>query len=256
MILTRRVALDGIQLDELDERIIIRSVDVSVPKETVDAVTHAGRSGQRMTLQHWDSLSVTVAFAIDIPKRALAERRAVWETVIAWAIKRGWLTVGHMPGRRMWADKVILPSAGDLWDWTADYSLSFIAYGVPFWQDEVPASATADLVAGEIALEVPGMAQTVLDVTFQNISGMPIKNIEVSAAGNTITLNNVNLQANQALTISHGTDGLLRITAGDESVYSLYTGSDDLYVDPGPVTVQVNATRAGRVTVSATGRYF
>ena len=49
MILSRRVALGGVQLDEIHEAIVIRSIDPGVPNETINAVERMGGAGQRIT---------------------------------------------------------------------------------------------------------------------------------------------------------------------------------------------------------------
>ena len=69
MILSRRVALGGVQLDEIHERIVIRSVDTSVPHEDVQAVNRMGGWGQRMTGNHWETLEVTVNAASTCRRR-------------------------------------------------------------------------------------------------------------------------------------------------------------------------------------------
>ena len=87
MILTERVSLGGKQLDEIDEMIVIRKVDTGVSHEAVQAANRMGGFGQRMTMQHWETLEVNVTFAIDISKRELARRREVFDAVMAWAKK-------------------------------------------------------------------------------------------------------------------------------------------------------------------------
>jgi len=256
MILSRRIALDGVQLDELDSRIVIRSIDPGLPKESVSAVNRMGGVGQRVTAQHWETLDVTVSFAMDIRKRELAARKALFDLVMDWADRKGWLTVNYIPGRRVYVDKVIPPASGDLWEWDAEYTITFRAYNVPFWQDEAPSSATMDGAAsGSIALDVPGQMETPVDAVFENISGKVIQDFSISAGGKTLNLAGVNIPADGVLRISHGTDGLLRATVGETSVYGKITGSDDLVCGPGSVTVSFTATRAGKLTVSATGRY-
>ena len=49
MLLKRRVALDGVQLDELDERIIISGIDEAAGKDTISAVGSSAGMGQRIT---------------------------------------------------------------------------------------------------------------------------------------------------------------------------------------------------------------
>ena len=256
MILSRRVALGGVQLDELHERIVIRSVDPGVPYETIDAVNRMGGVGQRVTEQHWETLEVNVVFAIDVPKREMALRREIFDLVKNWAMQKGWLTVNYMENRRFYVDKVVLPGLGDPWRWMTEFTITFRAYNVPFWQDETPGQAVSGITAsGTIMVPVGGNVQSVMDVTFQNRSGMMISNFTVSAGGNTITLSNLGLGGSAALKISHGTDGLLRIMAGASSAYSKYRGSDDLYVMPGIVPVWFKADRAGVLTAQCYGRW-
>ena len=257
MILNRRAALGTAQLDELDSRIVIRAIDPGVPKENIQAVSRMGGSGQRVTAQHWDTLDAEVTWAIDVPKKELAERRRIFDLVNAWALQKGWLTLSEMPDRQMYVDKVIVPGSGDLWNWTGEYTTIFRAYNVPFWQGATPvAVANPSITSGTIRITIPGNVESVLDITAKNISGSAISNIAFSAAGRTITLNGVNLAAGATLEISHGTDGLLRITAAGTSKYSLKTGADDLIVSPGAVNVGVSSGGALQVTVRCTGRYI
>ena len=256
MILSKRVALGGVQLDELHDAIVIRSIDPGVTKESVSAVTRMGGFGQRMTGQHWDTLEVSVSYAIDIPKREMALRRQIFDAVNAWALKKGWLTVNWLENRRFYVDKVVLPGSGDMWAWTDEFTITFRAYNVPFWQDALPAQVSSGTAAsGSVTVQVGGNVQSVLDVTFQNRSGMTINSFWVQANGNRITLSSLGLGGSSALTINHGTDGLLRIKIGSTSVYQKYTGADDLFVNPGNVGVTFAADRAGTLTVQSYGRW-
>lgn len=257
MILSRRVSLGGVQLDELDESIVIRGIDTGVPHESLDAVSRMGGAGQRLVSQHWETLDVSVRWAMDIPKRQLARRREVFEAVTSWAMQNGWLTVNYMTGRRMYVDKTILPGSGDMWNWTDEFTITFRAYNVPFWQDEQPISIVRNgITTVSASINIPGQARTVLDVSFKNTSGASMDTLSVSAGGNTISLSGLGLASGSTVAISHGTDGLLRIMKGSTSVYDKYTGSDDLYVNPGACTVSITAGKTGNATISATGRYF
>ena len=258
MILSRRVALGGVNLDTLHERIVIRSIDTGVPKESLNAVNRMGGFGQRLTGQHWETMDVTVAFGIDVPKSEMALRRSIWEDVITWALKGGWLTVGHMPNRRIYIDKAVLPSSGDLWNWTDDFSITFRAYNMPYWQDVNPnAVAERGVSSWAGTLGVPGHFRTVADVTFRNTGGSSMTSFSITCGGSTLSLTGISLANNSDLVISHGTDGLLRITAGGVSVYNKLTAesADDLYMNPGTAAISMTAGKAGNVTVSCYGRY-
>ena len=257
MILSKRAALGGVQLDELHESIVIQRVDPGTPQRNISAVAMMGGAGQRITGDHWETLDIIVEFGINLPKRQMELRRQVFEMVTAWALRGGWLTVNWMPNRRVWVDRVELPNGGDMWEWTNTYTITFRAYSVPFWQEENPASVAANLTSGSVVLGVGGNVQTVIDLTFKNTSGSTINTFSVSAGGNTISLSDIGLLNGETLQIHHGTDGLLRIVIGSRSVYNKRAagGADDLYVQPGNVTVSVTAGGSGRLIVTCCGRY-
>lgn len=259
MILSRRVALKGEQLDEIDEAIVIRSVDTGMSRNTAQSVNRMGGFGQRITGDHWETLDVNVAFAINVPKRELARRKEIFDRVITWANRQGRLTVNYMEGRHLWVDRTEFPSPGDLWDWTGEYTLTFRAYNVPFWEDVAATEVRAELVSGNNItrqIEVPGNVGTTLDVIVRNRSGVAIPTFTVSAGKSEIGFSNLNLGGSETLQITHGTDGLLRAKVGSRDVYGTMTGSDDLYVDPGTVTVRAKVPRAVDLTVRTWGRWI
>lgn len=257
MILSRRVALNGVQLDGIHSAVVIRGVDTGVPKESISAVNRMGGAGQRVTTQHWETLDVGVDFAINVPAGQMALRRQIWESVMEWALPGGWLTVNYLPERRVWVDKVILPGSGDLWAWTDSFRLTFRAYSVPFWQTVDPTVAAGRNVSSWSAvIGVPGQFRTVADVTFHNL-GSTCTSFSVNCSGNVIQLSGISLSSGADLRIFHGTDGLLRMTAGGVNVYDKRSAgsADDLYLDPGTATVSITAPQAGNVTVQAYGRF-
>lgn len=256
MILSKRIALNGNQLDEIDDAIVIRSIDPGITKESISTTSKMGGSGQRMTSQRWETLEVVVRFAILIQKWEMARRREVFDQVIAWAMQKGWLTVNWMPERRLYIDYVQIPGSGDMWEWTDEIQLVFRAYNIPFWLDETPAQAVSGTQAsGTLTIQVGGNVESVIDATFANKSGMTIQNFRIAAGGNEIKLAGLNLGGSATLKIDHRTDGLLRIRIGSTSVYEKYTGADDLIVKPGSVNVTFTADRAGILTVQNYGRH-
>ena len=261
MILAKRIALNGNYLDAQDTSIVIRRIDPGVPKESVSAVSLMGGYGQRMTMQHFDTLEVSVTFAIDKPKKSMDERRAVFDKAIAWASQKGWLTVNWMENRRMYVDKVVYPSSGDMWNWTDEYTIVFRAYGVPFWQDDTTTEAQNTLSAGTaktITLTAAGTVETVMDVEYTNTSRSTCTTFKIEIAGKTLELTGLTLAQNKSLIITHGTDGILEITEDGVSAYGKQTGGgmDDLYIQPGENSIRVTAQRAGNITLSCYGRYM
>lgn len=263
MVLNKRAALGGTQLDGLDTAIVIRSIDPGTPKETVGTAAMMGGSGSRITNKHWDMLEATVAFAIDLPKKQLAARKAVFDKVIAWAAGKGWLTINWMPGKRLWVDNVVLPSAGDIWNWTDEFTITFRAYAVPFWQDAT--STTVSIASGDSgsgSITVPGMLETVCDAEITNAGSADIDTLSVTIGGSSFSFTDLGLEGGETLKIIHNEDGLLsiRIYSGDyysREAMGMRTGSssDDLYVLPGSRTITITG---GTVTASVKcfGRYI
>ena len=263
MILSRRVALNGNQLDQVDSRIVIRSVDLGEPQENVTAADLCGGYGQRITSQHWQMLEVTVAWAMDIPKKQLSARKEVFDKVNKWALQKGWLTVNYITGRRMRVDKVIVPGSGDLWEWTNEFKITFRAYGVPFWQDSTATTETiaaADENSGTIT--VPGMIDTVCDAEITNASGSTINTMTVTVGSSSFEFSGLGLADEERLVIGHGDDGVLYIRKYTGSSYFVRvmdkrTGgsSDDLYVSPGDNAITITGGDV-TATVSCYGRYL
>ena len=260
MILSRRVALGGIQLDQQDAAVVIRHVDPGVPHESIGATNRMG-IGSRLTSQHWETLDCSVSFAINLPKKSLASRRQVFDKVVAWAMKKGWLTTNEMPSKRMYVNKVIIPDGGDMWEWTKEYTIVFRAYDVPFWQDATATPVTKTLTGGTMStftMTATGNVTSVIDLTFTNTSGSTVNTFEIVVGGKIMSLSDINLGNGKTLTINHGTDGILRIDSDGTSVYNKQAanGADDLYVEPGDNAIAVTAGGAGTLSASIYGRYL
>ena len=260
MILSRRVSLHGVQLDELHSAIIIRGIDTGVPNEDIQATALMGGFGQRITRQHWNVLEVRVTFGIDVPRTNPALRRQIWESVIAWALPGGWLTVNYLTGRRMYVDKTVIPSSGNLRDWTADFTIVFRAYSVPFWQDSTATELTYTGSSGSgnsMAMNVPGQFTTVADVDFKNTSGSAITSFQVKRGGKGIVLSGISLADNDTLKIEHDTSGIMRVRCGTTGVNGkIQSGSlDDMYVQPGTGNFSFSASGSGELKISVYGRY-
>lgn len=256
MILSKRVSFHGEELDEIHEAIVIRSIDTGATQEALAAVDTTKGWGQRMTGQHWQTKDVTVKFAINIPKRQMALRREIFDAVCAWANQKGWLRVNYIERKQLRVDKVILPAAGDPWDWTADYTIIFRAYNIPFWTDRDPVTVKSGTAAsGVMYIDVGGSVESSMEADFVNRSGKTINNFRIRCGENTIRLSGLNMGGSATLRIYHGVDDLLKITVNNQSVYDCYTGADDLFVTPGRTRVEFEADRAGILTAYAYGRY-
>ena len=263
MILSRRVALNGAQLDEIDElgRIVVGAIEEQDGSEAVTTTPLARGNGQRVTDMRRNTLDVTVHFSLWIHKEDLQARAELLEKVNAWAAgaNNGTLTVNYRPDRQLKVMLAQAPGGHDMRAWTNDYTITFRAYTSPFWEDAAELKAYSPIAAsGAMWFPVSGNTSTFADVTVTNRSGMLLNNIRVTVAGQTMSVN-VSLNAGESLVIEHLDNGkyrFLRVRKGESSVLHLVTGADDFVVQPGQNHLSFSASRAVQVTVSTRGRYL
>jgi len=268
MQLKRRVALGGVQLDEVDSRIVISSVEPGDGKENFTAVDAAAGFGQRVTGYRRQTVDMVVKFRIHERGKttsAQQERAEVLEKVNAWAAPGGVLTVNYKPGRRLNVVLVQAPGEGSLWDYTKEFQMTFRAYAIPYWEQETAQTAAfgGNTAGGSGNITVEGSAETQVNVELANTSGMAINNATVTVGGKTMSFTGIGLGANEALVIDHTDEGLLRIrirSAGGtyRSAMALrsVSSADDFRTKPGTYGASYSAQRACRMTVSWRARYL
>jgi hypothetical protein len=261
MILKRRVALNGVHLDSLDERIIITGIDEAAGADKITATMSANGSGQRVVKKRRDTLDVTVKFTMAIKNDDMAARALLLETVNAWAAKGGWLTVNYRPDRRLGVVLAQVPGGGDQFNWANEYTIVFRAFAVPYWEDVAPATATSGTgSSGSMQITVPGSAETVADVTVVNKSGAAIAKVELTIGGKYMKFETGTILASgQSLVVDHPqtvNQIYFRATVSGSSVMRYRTGANDFTVQPGNVSISFSASRAVQVNVSVKGRYL
>ena len=263
MILTRRVALNGIWLDELDERIVVTGIKPADADENISTTDAAAGYGSRITGRGRTMLDVIVTFKLMINGRygdGMLQASQLLERVNAWASNGGILTAAHKPDRRISVILAQAPGEDDLFQFgKKEYQITFRAYGVPYWEQETVRSVTfgGGSASGSNAIMVDGSAPTQVDVSLTNTSGMTINNATITVGGNTMYFENLGLGGGETLTIGHS-DGLIRIRIGSRSAMQMRTDSsaNDFRVNPGGNGVWFSAQRACRMTVSWRGRYL
>ena len=259
MQLAHRAALNGVQLDEIDPRIIIKGIEGGAGKDTVSTAGLGSGDGTRITNKRRDSMEVAVRFSMNIRRDALSEREAVLEAINAWAAKCGWLTINYKPDRQLLVDEAVTPGEGDIWKRTSEYTITFRAHAVPYWQQAgVTSASTGSGNTGSGAIQVAGSAETVADAELKNMSGATINTVSITIGGNTMNFEDLGLGNGQSLVIDHIiADGIpvVRIRVGSSSVLGKRTGADDFNLQPGANGFTFSAQRACRLTVSCRGRF-
>lgn len=258
MILKHRVALNGTQLDSLDNRILIQSVDEAAGKETITAVSLGGGNGQRVTGRRRDTLDVTVKFSIN--SRDMATRSTILDNINKWAYGGGTLTLNNRGSKSLTVEFVQAPGGGDQFKWTSEFSMVFRAYTVPYWQDTTATSkALTQDDAGSDTITMPGSTDTIGEATIQNKSGSTLNTVSLTVNGYTMAFTDLSMANNATLTIDHITAGgayVKRAKIGSTSVLDKLTGADEFILTPGSNTISYEAGGDVIVTVSAKGRYL
>lgn len=261
MILAHRVALDGIELDQVDERILVTSVREPEPRMTVTG-TGRGGDGQRITEFRRDWLEIQVGFKIRLRKRQMAERDEVKAAVMAWARNGGWLTTTQKPGKRLRVKLTGFPNFGDPWKWADEYTLVFRAAEMPYWED-IDAVSVSFAGSQVGSLSAGGTAKTVCNAEWVNSSGATVNGITITVGSSKMVFSSLGLPNGGTLVIDHTDDGILRIRKKVGNTYtsameSRTTGSsNELTAEPGAETrCSVTPTYNGRATVSCRGRWL
>lgn len=263
MQLKHRVALGGVQMDSLDSRMMVLSVATQAPQEN-DVTAQRGGNGTRFIRKQRTGLDVAVQCAMDIKKDRMDEREELMEAVNAWANNLpGWLTTTQKPGRRLRAESVKLPAAGDPFEWTNKYTFTFTAHAVPYWQDSTATEVTITAADENLSsISNPGTAETVCDVSLTNPGSGTIDSLTVRIGTGKFIFENLGLEEDETLVISHDESGLLNIRIRSGTTYRTAmdkrtTGSDnDLTAAPGSNAVMITAAEDLTGTVSLYGRYL
>ena len=267
MILSRRIALNGVQLDQVDSSVVIRGIDIAAGKDGISAEAVYGGAGSWVTSRHRDSLDITVRFAIRLKKGQEARRSQVLEDACSWAAGGGWLTVGSKEGRQICVIAASLPGDADARDWTREYAIIFRAYGVPYWQETEGFNLRGVMTdTGSWPLTVSGNTDTVCDFYYQNGSGAIIGQMDIACSGSTFHLVGLGLRNGESLEITHVDDGgrswlqiQIKSTGG---VYRSAMGcrtpdsSDDLRIGHGRSVLTVTAAGRGSVQATVRGRFL
>ena len=271
MILKRRVALNGEQLDELDNRIIITGIDEAAGKDNISAVSSAYGFGQRVIRKRRDSLDVTVKFALNLKNDTPGHRRTretLLEKINTWACKGGVMTLDNRSNRQLYVMLAQAPGSGDMFNWTNEFTMVFRAYAVPYWEDTRGTTNSSGMTkadaktSGSFYLTVPGNTDTEVELTVRNWSGSTINTLTLTVGGKQIKFTNLGLGGSDVLVIDHLRDaGMYVFRAQNKgsstvSVLDKRSGADDFTVSPGKRKISFSAQRAVTVTATVRGRYI
>lgn len=245
MIMRYRCAIDGKELDAIDESIYITDIRETAPKMRTESVLNAIYSGTRITRRTRQSLSVKISFAIR--ERDVFQRQRIMQQINAWA-KEGYLTLSTRPGQRLRVIPEALPATDSALRWWDTLTMDFAAYALPYWQDQIPTSAVLSGTEGTKTVFVPGDAWEEEDVFVEadvtNKGSASMNALTLTAGDTYFRFASLNLPPGKTLNITYEDDGILRILTDGASALAkrLPESSDDLRLPIG---------KSGALSVSA-----
>lgn len=263
MQMARRVALDGLHLDDADARIVISAVEPGEARENISAAETAGGFGQRIESRHRSTMDIVVRFKIMQNGRSAAGmqvRSEVLEKANAWARNGGLLTTNFKPGKGI---RVVLaqPAAeGSLWAFDKEFQLTFRAYGIPYWEDTSKTAAEVDSEGSNILFR--GSAEAQVDAEMENTGSGTIDEAMISIGGVVMSFDDLGLEAGEALVIDHTDDGLLRIRINNEGTYRSAMAkrtpesADDFLIAPGLRNCYYSADGDASLALTWRNRYL
>lgn len=250
------VGLDGVELSAIAPEIIVTDITHNAPVREVRASDIAGRNGKLYTRTVTSSAGVTVSF--EIHTQDVRRRAAIMEDVQRWAMPGGVLTTSDRPDRVLRVVCESLPTVGSAQKWTGICSIGFVAYAVPFWEDESPRRVIIT-GNGRKSLFVTGFAAPAsVEAMIKNTGSGAISSVTLTAGETSMTFNGISLAAGQTMTIAHDARGLLTSRIGGTSVLDKRTAasSDELELEPGKnAALSVTTDGTASTTFEVRGRY-
>ena len=260
MILSRRVSLNDVQLDSLDERIIISGFEEEAPDESFRTTEMYFTAGNRLTNRHLGPKKITVKFFLKVRKNNFTDRNTILEKITGWANGGGTMQSTTRPDRQISVEGTQKPKINDPRKWDSEYQMTFEAIGKPFWENTTAQSITLtqdDEGSGTITMD--GNTWTIGEATIQNKSGDTINTLNLTINGCTMSFTDLGLANNGYLVIDHMlADGVpvLRARIGESSRLAQKTGDDEFILQPGNNAIGYTAGGDVIVSVSAKGRYL
>lgn len=254
MISRYEVSLNGVSMADLNENLLILDVSHDQPKFQRETVNIAGREGLVIENQYRETASVTITFELHI--YGIAERQSALDSVISWAKNGGILKTNDREGQRLVCICDKFPSVNSVKRWTDSLSITFSAYGIPYWENDVPSALTLSGRNASGNLEVSGNGGNALVSCEITVKAERLTQVRVRAGDSFIELVGLGITANKVIEINYSNNGVLSIKCGNTSLMSNRTAnsSDDLIVPSGKTSAfSISANTSVLVSFSVRG---
>ena len=256
------VSLNGTQLYNVDSSIIIQGIDEQTLNMNPTAASHAGLNGQHFISLEKRYRDVVISFAIN--ERDFTKRRKIFGKVCTWARDGGQLRVGYRS-----TDHVLnvvctaLPALANVSQWTNPLQITFRAYDIPYWIDNIgigqaPSESSTDT---SFVVENPGTMPTKLEIMFTNNSGSTCNSVTITSGSQKIRLTSLGLASGETLFINYNSKDIqsmyIRNGSANRSVMAKRTtdSNDDIWMPVGNYRARVQSDVVLDLNFFARGRY-
>ena len=230
MISRYEAVLNGQPLSAVSANILI--LDIAYPPANIDFSLYKGakRHGNRVYREYVDHRDVVITFAIRA--YSVQERQAICNAVQRWAKNGGILQTNDHEGQRLRCVLSTPPIIQSALKWTDPISMTFTAYSLPFWEENVPATLSLSGVSKSGSLYVPGSVDGANFEVVAVPSGL-LSSVSFTANGKTLSLTGLSVLSGTKVSITYDDDMIMSIKAGNTSILNKRTGADDLPVKSG-----------------------
>lgn len=257
------VSLNGKQLHELDDLIIIQSVNESKPNMTRSTASTTGLNGMFMTSFERQSIDVTVSFSIRTV-RDYKKRIEVLDKVNAWAIGGGLLRTNYQDGKVLSVVCDGLAGAANVKEWTGEYDLLFKAYAIPYWQGSVQSFTWERKNSVSATIKMNGTTKSVMSFEVNNTSKNKVDRVTVSTGQSSITFDGMGLEPGESLVMAYNgrNTQYINIYKSDGTLKKHANGcrtkesSDELVVNSGNNSISISCPYSVDFRLYGRGRWL
>jgi len=228
------VTLNGISLESIHPAILITDVQYPPVAYERESISIVNRDGARIHRSYKEKSEVTISFMIR--EYDVYNRQLICQDICKWAMDGGRLMTNDRPLQFLDCIVDSFPAVESTKGWTEELTITFAAYGIPYWQDLIQtelkptAGSTSVLISGK----VPGNSPWALvDVDITPSDTLTRIEIVISSTKHNLSqqkfvLSGMSVPANQTVTISHDENGVVRIYRNSYNLLRFQEGKDDL----------------------------
>ncbi len=247
--------LNDISLQDLDGRILVRTIIEQPPQAALLYGENPGRDGLRLLGRSRTTRRITIVFAVK-ELHDLSARANVVERANAWA-QDGILQVSYRPARQIGVVVAARASMQDPRNYNEEYRIDLDAAAIPYWEDRTPETLLLNGKSGKGTINNLGTAESEPTITVTPVEGQ-LDSLELRIGSTAFSLSALGIKKDASLRMYYDSRGFLRINADGVSKMACRNpdSTDDLLAVPGENHVVFSANTACRVIVEVRGRWL